>query len=271
MSARSRQKRPRSRPPGRPPAGAPDLRQKLLDAARALFIAKGFGNVGTRELARAAGVSPAMIPYYFGDKQGLYDALIDDAIGRVLGRLQRLAAAPKSAPTEDPIDAFLSVYLATLIAEPWIPQLLVREVLAHDSPFRRRFREHFATPARAALGALLRGEQERGTLRPDLDLELTTLSLVGMTAFPFLVHPVLGEVPSSATASTSTRGASSSTAPARGARHEPSRCSRCFASHAVDRRSRRPPRAVDRRSRRRRRDARRSPPRCSPPRRRLSP
>jgi TetR/AcrR family transcriptional regulator len=194
MSARSRQKRPRSRPPGRPPAGAPDLRQKLLDAARALFIAKGFGNVGTRELARAAGVSPAMIPYYFGDKQGLYDALIDDAIGRVLGRLQRLAAAPKSAPTEDPIDAFLSVYLATLIAEPWIPQLLVREVLAHDSPFRRRFREHFATPARAALGALLRGEQERGTLRPDLDLELTTLSLVGMTAFPFLVHPVLGEV-----------------------------------------------------------------------------
>jgi AcrR family transcriptional regulator len=192
VSPSPRARRPRSRPPGRPPAGAPDLRQKLLDAARALFIAKGFGNVATRELARAAGVSPAMIPYYFGDKQGLYDALVEDAIGRVLGRLQRLAA--DAAPNEDPIDAFLSAYLATLIAEPWIPQLLVREVLAHDSPFRRRFRDHFAGPARAALGALLRGERERGRLRSDLDLELATLSLVGMTAFPFLVHPVLGEV-----------------------------------------------------------------------------
>ena len=181
------------RSPGRPPAGAADLRQSLLDAARRLFLAKGFGNVGTRELAREAGVSPAMIPYYFGDKQGLYDALIEDAIGKVLTRLQSLAAKGDAA-REDPVETFLSAYLDTLIAEPWIPQLLVREVLAQDSPLRRRFRENFAGPAKEALGALLRSERERGRLRPDFDVTLATLSLVGMTVFPFLVHPVLGEL-----------------------------------------------------------------------------
>jgi AcrR family transcriptional regulator len=186
-------RRPSGRPPGRPRAGAADLRQSLLDAARTLFIAKGFGNVGTRELARAAGVSPAMIPYYFGDKQGLYDALIDDAIGHVLARLQRLAAAGAQR-REDPVAGFLTAYLDTLIAEPWIPQLLVREVLAHDSPLRRRFRENFARPARGALTSMLRSEQQSGRLRADLDVDLATLSLVGMSVFPFLVHPVLGEL-----------------------------------------------------------------------------
>ena len=128
-SRRATPRGPTNRPPGRPPAGAPDLRQSLLDAARSLFIVKGFGNVGTRELARAAGVSPAMIPYYFGDKQGLYEALVEDAIGHVLARLQSLAAHGGDR-REDPVDAFLTAYLDTLIAEPWIPQLLVREVLA---------------------------------------------------------------------------------------------------------------------------------------------
>jgi AcrR family transcriptional regulator len=134
-----------------------------------------------------------MIPYYFGDKQGLYDALIEDAIGHVLARLQRLAAAGGER-REDPVDAFLAVYLDTLIGEPWIPQLLVREVLAHDSPLRRRFRENFAGPARAALVSMLRAERERGRLRADLDVDLATLSLIGMTVFPFLVHPVLGDL-----------------------------------------------------------------------------
>jgi AcrR family transcriptional regulator len=183
----------RRRAPGRPPAGGtPDLRQELLDAARQLFTTRGFDNVGIRELARAAGVSPAMIAYYFGDKQGLYDALIQDAIGHVLARLQGMAA--QEGRTEDPVDAFLSAYLATLIAEPWIPQLLVREVLAHDSPLRRRFREGFAERAREALVSLLLAEREQGRLRPDLDVELAVLSLIGMSVFPFLVHPVLGDV-----------------------------------------------------------------------------
>ena len=183
----------RGRAPGRPPAvGAPDLRQDLLRAARDRFVAKGFGNVGIRELAREAEVSPAMIAYYFGDKQGLYDALIQDAVGHVLARLQRLAA--QEGEHEDPVEAFLEAYLDTLIAEPWIPQLLVREVLAHDSPLRRRFRDSFAGPAKTALASLLLAERERGRLRSDLDVPLAVLSLVGMSVFPFLVHPVLGDL-----------------------------------------------------------------------------
>src|SRR6185436_16652649 len=102
-------------------------------------------------------------------------------IGQVLARLQKLAATGASSNEsasrgQDPVGAFLATYLDTLIAEPWIPQLLVREVLAHDSPLRRRFRESFAGPAKQALSGLLVAQTERGRLRADLDVDLAVLS-----------------------------------------------------------------------------------------------
>ena len=52
-----------------------DVRTRLLAAARELFARRGFDAVSTRELARAAGATPAMVHYYFGDKHGLFRAL----------------------------------------------------------------------------------------------------------------------------------------------------------------------------------------------------
>ena len=55
-----------------------EARNRLLDAALALFAEKGFAKTSTREIALAAQVNVASISYYFGDKQGLYKAVFSD-------------------------------------------------------------------------------------------------------------------------------------------------------------------------------------------------
>lgn len=55
-----------------------EARNRLLDAALALFAEKGFAKTSTREIAQAAQVNIASISYYFGDKQGLYKAVFTD-------------------------------------------------------------------------------------------------------------------------------------------------------------------------------------------------
>ena len=55
-----------------------EARNRLLDAALALFAEKGFSKTSTREIALAAQVNIASISYYFGDKQGLYKAVFTD-------------------------------------------------------------------------------------------------------------------------------------------------------------------------------------------------
>ncbi len=55
-------------------------RQRLLQAALALFAEKGFAKASTREIAEAAQCNLAAINYYFGDKRGLYQAVLTEAI-----------------------------------------------------------------------------------------------------------------------------------------------------------------------------------------------
>lgn len=55
-----------------------EARNRLLDAALALFAEKGFTKTSTREIAQAAQVNIASISYYFGDKAGLYRAVFTD-------------------------------------------------------------------------------------------------------------------------------------------------------------------------------------------------
>lgn len=55
-----------------------EARNRLLDAALALFAEKGFAKTSTREIALAAQANIASISYYFGDKEGLYRAVFQD-------------------------------------------------------------------------------------------------------------------------------------------------------------------------------------------------
>ena len=76
-------KPPTRRGPGRPRkaqsrtgADAPDLRERLLDVAIECFAHHGIATATLREIAGEAGVNPALVHYYFGDKAQLQQAVI---------------------------------------------------------------------------------------------------------------------------------------------------------------------------------------------------
>ena len=60
--------------PPPPPTEGAQARARLLHAALRLFAENGFAKASIRDIAQAAGVNPASISYYFGDKNGLYRA-----------------------------------------------------------------------------------------------------------------------------------------------------------------------------------------------------
>ena len=66
-------------------------RERLLNAALALFADQGFAKTSTREIAEAAGVNVAAISYYFGDKAGLYRAVFSEPMGDPADDIARFA------------------------------------------------------------------------------------------------------------------------------------------------------------------------------------
>lgn len=174
------------------PASAADaqVREALLSAARNLFLRYGFRSVSSRQVAAAAGVNPAMIHYYFDGKEGLYRAMLETAIAPVVGRLQAMLGNPQSADVE----ALVRTYMQVLAANPWIPGLIVREVLTPDGSFRQAFVRDFAGRFAPMLRNVIGREVESGRLRTDLDPSLTVISLLGLALFPFISLPVTTRV-----------------------------------------------------------------------------
>jgi AcrR family transcriptional regulator len=60
---------------GRRP-GEAVTRKAIIKAARTAFLEKGYAETTIREVARQAQVDPALVYHYFGDKPGLFVALL---------------------------------------------------------------------------------------------------------------------------------------------------------------------------------------------------
>lgn len=71
----------------------PDARpREILDAAVAVFAEAGFERATIADVARRAGVSPALVVHYYGSKAGLFEAVIRDRmLGFVAGEEALLA------------------------------------------------------------------------------------------------------------------------------------------------------------------------------------
>jgi TetR/AcrR family transcriptional regulator len=183
-------RRPARRRPGRPRAvPGRDVRRDLLAAARTMFLRYGYRAVSARQVAAEAGTHPAMVQYYFGSKQGLYAAMLQEAIAPLRARVETMLMAPDAEAPDLP--ALLEAYMRTVAAHPWVPGLLVRDVLAPGGEFRERFIRDFAGRVAPRVATLAGRATRRGRLRADLDPTLTVVSLLSLGLWPFLAMPVL--------------------------------------------------------------------------------
>ena len=182
-----------ARRPGRPPAeDGPSTRERLLDRARELFALHGYAGVTLRKLAEVAGVNPALIHYYFGDKESLYEHAVGDTVEPLLKAVQgELDAGERGASA---IGRLVRKQMSIVASNPWLPPLIMREVLLEEGRLRARFVKNVAGRGAGLLQALIEREQAEGRFRKDLDPRLATLSLMAQMVFPFLAYPITSQV-----------------------------------------------------------------------------
>jgi TetR/AcrR family transcriptional regulator, regulator of cefoperazone and chloramphenicol sensitivity len=112
---------PRARPGGQ--QRGEDTRLRILRTALQVFATEGYEGASTRVLAQRAGVNLPALQYYFGNKEGLYRAVIDHIGQRLECRIApvaeqiRIALAHGAAPRRQLIDLLcrmLDAFVATV-------------------------------------------------------------------------------------------------------------------------------------------------------------
>ncbi len=155
------------------------VRDRVLTAARTEFAARGLHAASVRTIGKSAGVTAAMINYYFRSKQALYDAVVAEAQGRLMARISRALTGPSHAG----VPARLAgAYFDFLAEERQLQRLLLRQVLDRDENVREVTAD-FVRPLRTIL------DTHFGAGKHAVQ---SALSLFGAVAGYFIYEPVLG-------------------------------------------------------------------------------
>ena len=145
---------------------APGTKERLLEAAIDVFGRHGFDSASTRMIARAADVNIAAIPYYFGGKGGLYQAVIEHIVeqikkqgGELLEQISGTTFTGDNGPQQarELIQAFIERFINFIAGSeqgPRFSRIILREQM-FPSPSYDTIFEGFLKPILNALSTLI--------------------------------------------------------------------------------------------------------------------
>jgi len=101
-------------------------KRAIITHAIALFSEKGYASASMDELASRCGLNKAMVFYYFKNKKGLYEAVIQE----VLEQIQEAVTEENKTHTRprDELAGFIRTYAKFACEHPYLPALLLKEL-----------------------------------------------------------------------------------------------------------------------------------------------
>ncbi len=165
-----------------------EVRQLLIEHARDLFVVQPYDKVSTRLVAERAGVNIAMIRYYFGNKAGLFEAMLRETLRPMQLQMQKLI-------DESNHDNFLDLmrtYYKEMAKVPKFPRLVTQVMNMPPSEVQRELLEKvFIDIAKPAQDVIFEKLIDHGVLRKDMDPKLCRISYISLMVFPFIAPPPL--------------------------------------------------------------------------------
>lgn len=168
-------------------------RDRILDGAAEVMRTHGLAKTTTKEIARAAGLSEAMLYKVFRDKVDLFLAVLAE-------RLPRIAALSQEGTESEPAPGGLEALVAELLAF-YLESFPIAASLFSDPDllgrYRDALRERGAGPHRVVEGvaAYLRAEQQAGRIAPAAGTDVVAELLVGACLHRAFLLCFAGEVP----------------------------------------------------------------------------
>ncbi len=169
-----------------------ERRKQILDAAQKVFAKKGFNGASIKDLAKAAGISPGLLYWYFKDKTDLFTSLLSERIEEGFGSLAGQVSF--DLPPEEFLPRFGRFYLG-LFEQP-MNTALFKVMIANTQSFPAAVRQVQGQVVGRILGALqayFQHQIEIGRIRP-CDTEMVTRTFMGsLVAFLLLRHVLQDE------------------------------------------------------------------------------
>ncbi|HOY32606.1 MAG TPA: TetR/AcrR family transcriptional regulator [Bacteroidales bacterium] len=163
-----------------------NTQQIIFEAAKKVFIERGFDGARMQQIADEAGINKALLHYYYRSKDRLFDAIFADAFIRFLPNISDIMMSDD--PFEIKIKLFVRHYIDLLIDNPHLPVFVMHEIQRKPEMIIKIIRRSGINPAVAA--GKLQQEIDEGKIRP-IPLQHLIINMIGLCVFPFIGRPIL--------------------------------------------------------------------------------
>lgn len=156
-------------------------KEVIVSCAFDILCDNGYDRTSVREIAKAAGVNVAMINYYFGGKEGLFEAVIQNRFNYLRNIFTEMARDQSQSAIER-IDSIIDYIIERKFSNPKFHYLLHNELaLKHRPELSDKISEYImlniSPVKKIILQGIRSGEFEK------VDVELTVATIIGTTHY----------------------------------------------------------------------------------------
>ena len=162
--------------------------KNIVNAARSIFVEKGYDGATMREIASAAGINISMLHYYYRSKDNLFDIVFNDVFQRLYGRAIETIASSASVPEK--VRQIVLLYTDTLAQDPRLANFIFNEVTQRPSRVGRfaKYKELIDRHV-AVFQHQLDQEAASGRIRAVSVMELL-VNIGSLCMYPFMTFPL---------------------------------------------------------------------------------
>lgn len=171
--------------------GKQSKEQQILAAAEQEFLTRGYDGARTTSIAQAAGVTHAMLHYYFRTKEQLFERIVDEKFKTMSDSMFAIMGDP-SLPIVERIKGGIEAHFNFVAQNPLLPRFVINEIISRPERYDVLYKR-----VGAIIDNVYRGLQseinrsaERGEMEK-VDVKMLFISIMSLNIFTFLAYPFM--------------------------------------------------------------------------------
>jgi AcrR family transcriptional regulator len=165
-----------------------DTEEKIKQAAKKIFLQKGFDGATFKDISEEAQVNTALLNYYFGTKEKLFQEVFDESFFLFIRLIYQIME--QDIPLEVKIYSMVDKYTDLILENPMMPIFIISEIQRNPEKLIKHF-GIFMQPKDTFLARQLASEVAKGAIR-EIDVLQFEMTILGMVLFPFMGRPLMG-------------------------------------------------------------------------------
>ncbi len=164
--------------------------QKIIEAARKVFIHKGMAGARMQEIADEAGINKALLHYYFRSKDKLFDKIFIEAFRTITAGVDKVLYS--KGAILDKLKRFIDLYIDVLIANPYLPVFVLGELNQNPGRLQKIVEEDISSLMVSFVNEFMQ-QLNSEELTPVHPVHFM-LNIMGMLLFPFIARPLVAPI-----------------------------------------------------------------------------